>query len=64
MLVYIAEDPRVDVPATTVLAGLPIAERVVRAARRAGYQRMLVYSPRTPLAGVARVKGAGGTMSL
>ncbi len=44
-LLYFPEDPAVDVPATARLAGLAIAERVLRAASRAGYSRILIWLP-------------------
>jgi phosphatidylglycerophosphate synthase len=43
-LVYLAADPAVSVPASTKLAGLAIAERVVRAAARAGYARVVLWT--------------------
>jgi phosphatidylglycerophosphate synthase len=45
MLTYFPIDPSVSVPASARLAGLPIAERVVRAAARAGYSRIVVWAP-------------------
>jgi phosphatidylglycerophosphate synthase len=47
MLTYFPIDPSVSVPASARLAGLPIAERVVRAAVRAGYSRIVVWAPET-----------------
>jgi phosphatidylglycerophosphate synthase len=44
-LLYFPEDPAVSVRATARIAGLPIAERVVRAALRAGYRQVLVWAP-------------------
>jgi phosphatidylglycerophosphate synthase len=49
LLLYIAEDPRVDVSPVTRIAGLPVAERVVRAALRAGYSKIVVLAPDSPL---------------
>jgi phosphatidylglycerophosphate synthase len=43
-LLYIAVDPSAASPSTTV-AGLTIAERIFRAAARAGYDRFLVWAP-------------------
>jgi phosphatidylglycerophosphate synthase len=39
-----------DVPLTVRLGGLPLGERVVRAAAAAGYRRLLVWSPERPAA--------------
>jgi phosphatidylglycerophosphate synthase len=47
MLLYIADDPRLTVSPMAPVAGLPIAERVVRAALRAGFDRVLIFG-RTP----------------
>ena len=44
-LLYFPDAPSVSVPASAKLAGLPIAERVVRAAVRAGYSRIVVWAP-------------------
>ncbi|MDQ3211851.1 MAG: lysylphosphatidylglycerol synthase domain-containing protein, partial [Acidobacteriota bacterium] len=44
-LLYLPGDPAVVVPPSTRLAGLPIAERVLRAARRAGYGRIILWLP-------------------
>jgi phosphatidylglycerophosphate synthase len=44
-LLYVPHIPSVSVPALTRLAGLPIAERVIRAAIRAGYSRVIVWAP-------------------
>ena len=44
-LLYLPQHSDVQVPPTARLAALPIAERVVRAARRAGYSRVLVWLP-------------------
>jgi phosphatidylglycerophosphate synthase len=45
MLIYFPIDPSVSVPPSAKLAGLAIAERVVRAAVRAGYSRIVVWAP-------------------
>lgn len=45
VLIYIADDPRVPVTPFHRLAALPIGERVLRAANRAGYGRILVWAP-------------------
>ncbi len=45
-LLYLPNDPAVIVPPSTRLAGLPIAERVLRAGRRAGYSRSILWLPR------------------
>ena len=44
-LLYLPHDPFVSVPFFARLAGLPLAERVLRAARRAGYTRVVVWLP-------------------
>jgi phosphatidylglycerophosphate synthase len=44
-LIYVPDVPSVAVPASARLAGLPIAERVVRSALRAGYSRIVVWAP-------------------
>ena len=57
-LLYFPEAPAVSVPASARLAGLPIAERVIRAALRAGYTRVVIWAPesvhRTAVARVLR----------
>ena len=57
-LLYFLIAPAVSVPPSAKLAGLPIAERVVRAAIRAGYSRVVVWAPEaaqhTPLARLLR----------
>ncbi len=45
VLVYVADDPRVTVTPFDRLAALPIGERALRAADRAGYARILVWAP-------------------
>jgi phosphatidylglycerophosphate synthase len=44
MLLYLPSDRSVSVPPSAKLAGLPIAERVVRAAVRAGYSRIVLWA--------------------
>jgi phosphatidylglycerophosphate synthase len=44
-LLYLPSDPDVRIAPETRLAGLPIAERVLRAARRAGYERIIIWLP-------------------
>ena len=44
ILLYVAEDPAVQVSPFTRIAGLPIAERVLRSAFRAGYDRVCVFA--------------------
>jgi phosphatidylglycerophosphate synthase len=44
-LLYFPYDAAVTVPPFARLAGLPIAERVLRAARRAGYTQIIVWAP-------------------
>ena len=48
LLAYLAEDARVSVSPFSRLGGLPIAERVLRAARRGGYSQVVVWAPREP----------------
>jgi phosphatidylglycerophosphate synthase len=45
ILLYLPHDAAVTVPPSATLAGLPIAERVLRPARRAGYDRIVVWLP-------------------
>ncbi|HWI20490.1 MAG TPA: lysylphosphatidylglycerol synthase domain-containing protein [Vicinamibacterales bacterium] len=54
VLIYMADDPRVPVSPLDRLAALPIGERVLRAADRAGYDDILVWAP-TSHAGLSRV---------
>jgi phosphatidylglycerophosphate synthase len=44
-LLYLPYDEAVSVPPSTRLAGLPLVERVVRPAWRAGYTRLIVWLP-------------------
>jgi phosphatidylglycerophosphate synthase len=44
-LLYFPHDTDVAVPASARLAGLPLAERVLRPAQRAGYSRVVVWLP-------------------
>ncbi|MEO8077752.1 MAG: lysylphosphatidylglycerol synthase domain-containing protein, partial [Acidobacteriota bacterium] len=44
-LLYFPYDAAVTVPPSARLAGLPIAERALRASSRAGYTRMVVWAP-------------------
>jgi phosphatidylglycerophosphate synthase len=44
-LLYFPHAPSVSVPSSATLAGLPIAERVIRAAIRAGYSRVVIWAP-------------------
>ncbi len=44
-LLYFPHDASVQVPPSARLAGLPLAERVLRPARRAGYSQILVWLP-------------------
>jgi phosphatidylglycerophosphate synthase len=46
-LLYFPDAPSVSVPASARLAGLPLAERVVRAAIRAGYSRVVIWAPQS-----------------
>jgi phosphatidylglycerophosphate synthase len=51
ILLYFPLDTSVSVAPSARLAGLPIAERVLRPARRAGYTRILVWLPEADEAG-------------
>jgi 1L-myo-inositol 1-phosphate cytidylyltransferase / CDP-L-myo-inositol myo-inositolphosphotransferase len=44
-LLYLPYDNAVSLPPSARLAGLPLAERVLRPARRAGYARIVVWLP-------------------
>lgn len=44
-LLYFPHDAAVSVPPSARLAGLPIAERVLRPAMRAGFTRLVVWAP-------------------
>jgi phosphatidylglycerophosphate synthase/uncharacterized membrane protein YbhN (UPF0104 family) len=44
-LLYFPYDKAVSVPPSARLAGLPLAERVIRSARRAGYTRLILWLP-------------------
>ena len=44
-LLYFPHDAAVSVPPSARLAGLPLAERVLRPAHRAGYSRIIVWLP-------------------
>jgi phosphatidylglycerophosphate synthase len=46
-LLWFPQDEGVQVLPTARLAGLPIAERVLRAATRAGYTRIIIWAPNT-----------------
>lgn len=52
-LLYLPCDPHVRVGPGARLAGLPIAERVLRSARRAGYDRIVIWLPDTAEKAVA-----------
>lgn len=43
------EDPESDLVVSDHLGGLPVGERILRSARRAGYRRVLVWAPRQSL---------------
>jgi phosphatidylglycerophosphate synthase len=58
-LFYFPHDPAVLVSPFARLAGLPLAERVLRSALRAGYTRVIVWAPETrahPAAGAAPLR--------
>jgi phosphatidylglycerophosphate synthase len=46
-LLYLPSDPEVRLSLDARVAGLPIAERVLRSARRARYDRIIIWLPRT-----------------
>ncbi|HEX4912853.1 MAG TPA: lysylphosphatidylglycerol synthase domain-containing protein [Vicinamibacterales bacterium] len=54
VLIYLADDPRVPVSPLDRLAALPIGERVLRAADKAGYDHILVWAPASH-AGLSRI---------
>jgi phosphatidylglycerophosphate synthase len=54
-LICVLQDDGVEVSPTARLAGLPISERVLRSATRAGYTRIIVWAPAT--GGCADVNG-------
>jgi phosphatidylglycerophosphate synthase len=69
-LLYLPYDDAVSVPPSTRLAGLPLAERVLRPARRAGYTRVIVWLPeadskprREALRRILQTAGAGVTIA-
>lgn len=45
VLLYIPRDPAVQVSPTVRFAGMPLGERIVRSALRAGYARVIVWEP-------------------
>ncbi|HEX6973635.1 MAG TPA: lysylphosphatidylglycerol synthase domain-containing protein, partial [Vicinamibacterales bacterium] len=51
-LLYFPVDPAVTVSPIARLAGLPLCERVIRSAVRAGYDRIIVWAPRDQRQGV------------
>jgi phosphatidylglycerophosphate synthase len=55
ILLYLPGDDRGAVSPFTRLAGLPIAERVLRSACRAGYARVVVYADRDAAAALERL---------
>ncbi|HYT68824.1 MAG TPA: lysylphosphatidylglycerol synthase domain-containing protein [Vicinamibacterales bacterium] len=55
ILLYIPTDDAVAVSALTRIAGLPIAERVLRSASRAGYSRVYVRADGSVASGVRRL---------
>jgi phosphatidylglycerophosphate synthase len=44
VLVYLMRDPQITVAPHVRLAGLPLSERILRAAMRAGYSRVIVWT--------------------
>ena len=65
-LLYFPFDPGVPVSALQRLAGLPIGERVVRSARRAGYERIVVWAgtDRVPSRLQAVLGSSGGGVTI
>ena len=70
-LLYFPHDATVSVPPSARLAGLSLAERVLRPARRAGYARILIWLPDGACSGapdsrlrrLARTIGSGITVA-
>ena len=54
-LLYVVSDPLVRVPLTTPIAGLPIAERVLRSAFRAGYANVYVLAAQVDARALHRI---------
>ncbi|MCA1560090.1 MAG: flippase-like domain-containing protein [Acidobacteria bacterium] len=69
-LLYFPHDHSVTVPVSAHLGGLAIEERVIRAALRAGYSRLLVWSPDADACGAAHrrlrtlVRAVGGNVTI
>ena len=63
-LLYLPHDATVSVPPSARLAGLSLAERVLRPARRAGYSRILVWLPDGACSGASdsRLRRLAGTI--
>jgi phosphatidylglycerophosphate synthase len=63
ILLYLPSDPGVRVSPFTRIAGLPIAERVLRSAFRAGYARVLVFADAAIAPGLVRLaRGVRGNI--
>jgi phosphatidylglycerophosphate synthase len=45
VLLYIPRDPQVEVAPSVRFAGMPLGERIIRSAFRAGYGRVIVWEP-------------------
>jgi phosphatidylglycerophosphate synthase len=65
VLLYLPSDPAVSVSPFTRIAGLPIAERVLRSAFRAGYARVLVFADPSVAPALSRLaRSIGGDIRI
>jgi phosphatidylglycerophosphate synthase len=60
----VIEDAGAEVPLSASLGGLPIGERILRALRRAGYARVLVWAPREHATWNASAKRLASTLGV
>ena len=61
-LLYFPQDTWQSVPPTARLAGLPLAERVIRSAARAGYSTIVVCTQNTDSRSAALLRSLAGTI--
>ena len=61
-LLYFPQDRLQSVPPTARLAGLPLAERVIRSAARAGYSTIVVCTQNTDSRSAALLRSLAGTI--
>ena len=61
-LLYLPHDPRHRVAPTARLAGLPLVERVLRSAERAGYERVIVFTAGAPRDTLRALHGLAGAL--